>query len=204
MGFDLEELSSSQSLRSPVTDGCLVLLNGVLVDDRPRTNSNMIILGEDPSVEIRRDVVSNVHFGELLVVFHLVLRELDPLLECDRIRVLSRIDGLGHARIRSVRPNDHVNFEDALFSLPGLLCAVVRVFNFVLAGTLRHQYFRNEPVDRLRAEVDRAIAEESVKNFSPCHSDILVRLQGSPNVRSPIARRNHLHLSDSAIDDLRG
>ena len=41
----------------------------------------MVTFWEDPAVEVRRDVVTNVHLSQILIVLHLVSWELDTLLQ---------------------------------------------------------------------------------------------------------------------------
>ncbi len=45
-----------------------------------RTDGDVVILGEDPAVEIGGHVVAHVHLGQVLVVLHLVVRDADALL----------------------------------------------------------------------------------------------------------------------------
>ena len=49
----------------------------------------MVVLGEHPSVEVGGDVVTNVHLSELLVELHLLVGDLDALLESDGVVVLA-------------------------------------------------------------------------------------------------------------------
>mmetsp|Transcript_21165 Transcript_21165/g.36346 ORF Transcript_21165/g.36346 Transcript_21165/m.36346 type:complete len:229 (-) Transcript_21165:862-1548(-) len=74
VSLDFDQLAASKTLSRTDADGILVFLNAGAINDRARSNSNVVVLRENPGVEIRGHIISNVHLSEVLVVFHLVLR----------------------------------------------------------------------------------------------------------------------------------
>jgi len=65
-------------------DGGLVLGDGWAVDNGAGADADVVVLGEDPRVKVGRDVVADVHLGEILVVGHLVVRDLNALLDGEK------------------------------------------------------------------------------------------------------------------------
>ena len=111
VGLDLDDLSSGNLVSSTVTDGLLVLLDGRTVDNGTGSNTNVVVLGEDPSVEIRGDIVTDVHLGHFFVEFHLLIRDLDALLEGDGEVVKSSVHGLGDTRVGTIGSNNHIDIH---------------------------------------------------------------------------------------------
>ena len=70
------------------------------------TDSDVVVLGEDPPVKVGRDVVADVHLRQVAVVGHLVLGDADALLEGDGVVVLPGVDLLGDAGVGAVGADD--------------------------------------------------------------------------------------------------
>eukprot|EP00968_Pinguiococcus_pyrenoidosus_P016466 scaffold1596_cov302-Pinguiococcus_pyrenoidosus.AAC.35 len=109
VGLDLDDLASGDLGAGAVADGLLVLLDGRAVHDGASAHADVVILGEDPSVEVGADIVTHVHLSELLVERHLLIVDLDALLEGDGVVVLAGTDGLGDARVGTCRGQQEAN-----------------------------------------------------------------------------------------------
>jgi hypothetical protein len=109
----LDDLASLDLGTASITHGLLVLLDGRSVDNGSSAHTDVIVLGEHPCVEVRRYVIADIHLSELLVELHLVVADLDALLEGDGEVVLSGIDGLGYAAVGAVCTDHHVHLAPA-------------------------------------------------------------------------------------------
>ena len=59
----------------------------------------------------------------------------------------------------------------------------------------------DECVNGLRPELNGAVAKVSVKDLTAAHTDVLVRLEGVPDVDLHVGGGDHLHLPDLPVDD---
>mmetsp|Transcript_7058 Transcript_7058/g.14178 ORF Transcript_7058/g.14178 Transcript_7058/m.14178 type:complete len:550 (-) Transcript_7058:90-1739(-) len=208
VGFHLDDLSSGDLLSSAIANGLLVLLDGRAVDDGSGADADVVVLGEDPSVEIGRDVVSDVHFGHLLVELHLLLRDLDALLEGDGEVVFSGVHGLGHARVGAVGSDDEVDVHGLGNSGGGALGVFLVVEGvagvFVGAVVGGNVDGGDEALDGFGSVGDGAVAEELVHDFAAAHSDVFVGLEGVSDVDFDIGGGDEFHAADLAIDGTLG
>lgn len=107
-------------LRS-LSDSSLVLLDVLFGAYGACADCHVVAFRENPRVEVWGDVVSDVHLGEVFVVFHFVVRQFDSLLERDGAGVVSGFDGFRHAAVGSVGADDDVDGE----SVSGVVDRVV-------------------------------------------------------------------------------
>ena len=78
--LDTDDLSTLSPRRGTVARRLLVLLDSSLVDNGSGADGHVVVLGEHPSVEVRGDIVTDVHLSKVLVVLHLVIGDTDALL----------------------------------------------------------------------------------------------------------------------------
>mmetsp|Transcript_1927 Transcript_1927/g.4195 ORF Transcript_1927/g.4195 Transcript_1927/m.4195 type:complete len:472 (+) Transcript_1927:126-1541(+) len=201
--LNADDLSSGALLAGSVADRRLVLLDGRLVDDSSRAHGDVVVLREHPAVEVGRDVVSDVHFREVLVVLHLLVRQRDALLEGDGVVVLAGTHRLGDAGVGTVGADDDVNLELRLHA-NGVLSVerVVRDFEGLFA--LSTLDLLHESVDKVGAVPARAASQEVVHHLTAAHADVLLLVERLSDVHLAVGRRDHLHLRHTAIDDFHG
>mmetsp|Transcript_28121 Transcript_28121/g.46729 ORF Transcript_28121/g.46729 Transcript_28121/m.46729 type:complete len:207 (-) Transcript_28121:327-947(-) len=187
-----------------LADRGLVLANSRSIDDSACANADVIVLRENPCVEIGRNVVTDIHLRQIFIVLHLVVGDLDSFLKSNCIVVLTGINGLSNARVGAVGTNNYVKLCLSWRALARPLALVICVLDRVRTSVLLwHLHFLHEPIDRGRAKLDCTITQEAVQNLAASHADVLVWLQRSPNVHLAPARRDHFHLAHAPVDDLR-
>mmetsp|Transcript_75127 Transcript_75127/g.189982 ORF Transcript_75127/g.189982 Transcript_75127/m.189982 type:complete len:256 (-) Transcript_75127:317-1084(-) len=167
----------------------------------------MVTLWENPSIEVRRHILANVHLGALLVVLHLVLRDAHALLERDGVLVVAGLDLLGDPAVRAITTDDDVNLQGLLHTLPGIAISVLEVVvrqDVRLVLGFRQGHGHEEAVDQLAAILRRAVAQVRVQHLSADHANELLVLQRLPNLYLFVGRRDHGHLADLPVHDLRG
>ena len=105
VGLNLDDLTSGNLVSGAVTDGLLVLLDGRTIDNSSCSNTDVVVLGQDSSVEIGGNIVTHVHFRHFFIKFHLVFRDLDAFLKGNCKIVLAGIHALPwpHANSRHHR-----------------------------------------------------------------------------------------------------
>jgi hypothetical protein len=178
--LDLDDLAALDLLASALADGSLVLLDGRAVHDSTGADANMVVLGEHPAVEVGGHVVTDVHLGEVLIEGHLLVVDLDALLEGDGVVVFAGLHGLGNTRVCAVGTDDDVNLE--LLWRAGLLAVVVGVLDRVGGGgvrVIRDHDVSHEAVDALGTELHSAVAEVGVDNLAPVGFRGSVSISGS-------------------------
>mmetsp|Transcript_16027 Transcript_16027/g.52205 ORF Transcript_16027/g.52205 Transcript_16027/m.52205 type:complete len:524 (+) Transcript_16027:104-1675(+) len=192
----------AQLLCAALADGGLVLRDGRAVHDSTSADADMVVLGEDPGVKVGRHVIADIHLGQVLIVRHLLIRNLDAFLEGNRIVVLAGVDGLGRARVGTVGTNDDV--ELGLSRRPlGRPLLVLGVLNCVRAVGVGKLNLLHKAVDRGGAELNSAVAKVLVHDLTAEHADVLILLEGAAHVNLAARGRDHLHLSHAPIDDVR-
>jgi len=202
VGFDLDDLSSGNLVSGTFTDGLLVLLDSRTVDDGTGSDTDVVVLGEDPSVEIRGDIVTDVHLSHLFVESHLVVRDLDSLLEGNGKVVFTGIHGLGDTGVGTIGSDDHVNLHlsggSRLGSLEEFL-VVKSVFGF---GSLVVGWDFNsgdKTVDGLGSVFDGTVSEVLVHDFATAHTNVFIGLKSISNGDLGSGRGDKIHSSD--LDD---
>ena len=164
----------------------------------------MVVLGEHPAVEVGGDVVADVHLGEVLVVLHLLVGDLDALLEGDGVVVLAGVDVLGDAGVGTVGTDDDVHLHRLGLANLGVHLVVVVVDGdgtVALAGVVE---LHEEAVDEVGAEGLGALAEEVIHDLTTAHTDVLLVVEGLADVDGAVGGGDHLHLGNLAVDDLFG
>mmetsp|Transcript_76284 Transcript_76284/g.120466 ORF Transcript_76284/g.120466 Transcript_76284/m.120466 type:complete len:499 (-) Transcript_76284:183-1679(-) len=188
-----------------VADALLVLLDALLVHHRAGAHGHMVTLGEDPGIEVRRHILAHVHLGPLLVVIHLLLRDLHSLLEGNGIFVVSSFDIFGHPAVGAIGPNHHIHLQGLLHTFSGvaLLVLVVVVGQHVgIALLLWQSHAHEETIDQGGAVLLGALTEEVIQHFTTHHSDELVILQSLANLDLLVGGRDHRHLSHLAVNNV--
>ena len=66
MRLDADDLAALRLDLRSVARRLLVVLDRRLVDHRPRSDGDVVVLGKHPAVEVRRDVVSDIHLCQVL------------------------------------------------------------------------------------------------------------------------------------------
>uniref|UniRef100_J3LH13 Uncharacterized protein n=1 Tax=Oryza brachyantha TaxID=4533 RepID=J3LH13_ORYBR len=125
--LDADDLAALDPVLGAEARGSLELLDVGLVGDGAGADGDVVALGEHPPVEVRRDVVADVHLGALLVVLHLVVGDPDALLERDGVLVVAGAHVLGDAGVGAVRAHDRVHLERPLLAAGLAVGAVVVV-----------------------------------------------------------------------------
>mmetsp|Transcript_24051 Transcript_24051/g.56996 ORF Transcript_24051/g.56996 Transcript_24051/m.56996 type:complete len:307 (-) Transcript_24051:119-1039(-) len=167
----------------------------------------MIALGEDPGVEVGRHIISDVHLGPVLVVFHLVLRDAHALLESDGILVVACLDVLCDAAVCPVSANDNIDFKRLLLDLASIACLISELVegeDVRLVLVLRDGHAHEETVDQRGTVLLGPLSEEVIKNLAADHADELVILECLTDLDLLIGRRDHGHLFDLTIHNVLG
>mmetsp|Transcript_140128 Transcript_140128/g.198601 ORF Transcript_140128/g.198601 Transcript_140128/m.198601 type:complete len:321 (-) Transcript_140128:57-1019(-) len=167
----------------------------------------MIALGEDPGIEVGRHIISDVHLGPVLVVFHLLVRDAHALLECDGILVVAGLDVLCDATVCPVSTNDNVDFKRLLLTLARIaliLGVLVEGEDVGLVLLLRDGHAHEETVDQRGTVLLGPLSEEVIKNLAADHPDELVVLERLTDLDFLVGRRDHGHLSDLTIHNVLG
>ena len=207
VGLDLDDLATGNLLAGTVADGLLVLLDGGTVDDGAGADTDVVVLGEDPAVEVGGDVVTDVHLGHLLVELHLVVGDLDALLEGDGEVVKAGVHALGDAGVGTVGTDDDVDVHGLGLAGGGALGELEVVDRVGLLGGLvvgGDVDGGDEAVDGLGSVLDGAVAEVLVHDLTAAHADVLVGLEGVTDVDLDAGGGDEVHLADLAVDDSLG
>mmetsp|Transcript_8947 Transcript_8947/g.37885 ORF Transcript_8947/g.37885 Transcript_8947/m.37885 type:complete len:469 (+) Transcript_8947:245-1651(+) len=202
--LDADDLAARALLLGALAHRRLVRLDRRLVHDRAGAHRDVVVLGEDPAVKVGRDVVADVHLRQILVVLHLLVGDLDALLERDGVVVLAGVDVLRDARVRAVGADHDVHFHRLrLANLSvGFVVVVVDGDRAVPdAGVLE---LHEQPVHKVGAEALRALAQEVIHHLAAAHADVLLVVQSLADVHRAVGRGDHLHLRNLAVDDLLG
>ena len=109
--FDFDDFTASEFSRRTGADTCLQLFDAGFVDlHRSSTNGYVVVFGEYPGVEVGRNVVTDIHFCQVVVICHLIFRQTDALLESDRIIIIPCINFLGNAGICPICTDNCIHF----------------------------------------------------------------------------------------------
>ena len=200
VGLDLDDLSSGNLVTGTVADGLLVLLDGGAVHYRSGSDTNVVVLGEHPSVEVGGDVVADVHLSHLLVERELLVRDLNPLLEGNGEVVLSGVHGLGDAGVGAVGTNDEVDLHLLGGSGAGsrdefgVLDVVLGILVLnVVGGDVDGG---DKRIDGLSSVGDGAVPEELVHDLTTAHANVLIGLEGVSDIDLNVGRRDKFHATD--------
>lgn len=199
VSLNLDDLSSGNLVTGTVTDGLLVLLDGGAVDNGTSSNSDVVVLGEDPSVEIGGNIISDVHLGHFFVELHLVIRDLNSLLEGNGKVVKTGIHGLGDTRVGTVGSDNKIDFHGFGNTGTGSLLELLVVDG---VGGFRNLVVRwdinggHKSVDTLGTVFDGTVSKELVHNFTSAHTDVFVGLQGVTDIDLNASGGDEVHLAD--------
>mmetsp|Transcript_26347 Transcript_26347/g.40808 ORF Transcript_26347/g.40808 Transcript_26347/m.40808 type:complete len:298 (+) Transcript_26347:630-1523(+) len=205
VSLDLDDLSALNFIGGTVADGLLVLLDSRAVDNGSSSNTNVVVLGEDPSIEIGRDIITDIHLCHLLVKLHLLVGDLNTLLESDGEVVLSSIHGLSNAAVGSIGTDDQIKLT-ALGSSRGVASLIllevdgVRLLaNLVVLGDLDGG---DKSLDALGSIIDGTITEIFVHDLTTTHADVLIRLEGVSDVNLYSSGGDEVHLAHLTVDNI--
>ena len=110
MSLYFDDFATDQSLRGAGADSRLQLLNLGLVNPHGAgSNRNMVVFGEDPRIEVGRNVVTDIHFCQIFVVSHQAVWQTNALLKRDRVVIKACINGLSDAGVRAICTNDNIH-----------------------------------------------------------------------------------------------
>ena len=206
MRFHLDHFAFEQALVGPFSDALLQTLDQALVLlHGAGAHCHMVVLGEHPGIEVRRNIRADVHLGQILVIGHLFGRKLDPLLEGDGHVVVPGIHRFGHAGVGTVSADDQVHIEALLFA-GGAAAAVVGVMKGV--GTLSVVTgvdLLDQTVHQRGAEVCGTVAQIGIEHFAAAHADesVVVVSKGIQlDIHLPIGGGDHLHVANLTVDDV--
>mmetsp|Transcript_31988 Transcript_31988/g.57832 ORF Transcript_31988/g.57832 Transcript_31988/m.57832 type:complete len:302 (+) Transcript_31988:540-1445(+) len=202
MGLDLDDLSPRNLISSSVANGLLVLLNGRAVHNSSRSNTNVIVLGEDPSIEVRGDIISNIHLRHLLVKLHLLLRDLNTFLERNRKVVFSSIHRLGNPRVSAISTNNQIDIHilRRTGTLALFICLVVNgVLIIARLVILRNINASDKASDGHGTKGDSTIAEELVHDLATAHANVFVGLKGVADVDFDAGGRDEFHAAHLTV-----
>mmetsp|Transcript_83181 Transcript_83181/g.214271 ORF Transcript_83181/g.214271 Transcript_83181/m.214271 type:complete len:590 (-) Transcript_83181:14-1783(-) len=200
-----DDLTTLDARRRALTDALLVLLDALLVHHGAGAHGHVVVLGEDPGVEVRRHVLTNVHLSALLVVLHLVLRDAHALLEGNGVLIVARLDLLGHAAVGTIGADDHVHLQSLLHALARIALGIAEVVvgqHVGLLLRLRHPHLSEEAVDERRSVLRSTLAQEVVENLAAHHADVLVVLERAADLHLVVRGRDHRHLAHLPVDEV--
>mmetsp|Transcript_30256 Transcript_30256/g.45835 ORF Transcript_30256/g.45835 Transcript_30256/m.45835 type:complete len:221 (+) Transcript_30256:599-1261(+) len=204
VSFNLDNLSSLDLVPGTVSDGLLVLLDGRSVYDSSSSNSNMIIFRKDPTVEIWRNIVANIHFSHFFVKFHFFFRDLNSLLESNCKIVLASIHSLGNSGVSSISSNDNINIHGLLdTSFGSFLVLLVMNFVFVLGGLMIRWYVNasDKAIYTLSTVFNSTVTDVTIENLTPAHSNVFIRLKCFADVDLNTSRGDQIHFANLTIDN---
>mmetsp|Transcript_13770 Transcript_13770/g.18295 ORF Transcript_13770/g.18295 Transcript_13770/m.18295 type:complete len:206 (-) Transcript_13770:215-832(-) len=162
----------------------------------------MVVLRENPSVKVRRDIIAHIHLCKFLVERHLLIIDLDAFLESDGIVVFSCIDGLRNPRVGAIGSDHDINLEN-FWCTNTLVPSIVRVLDQIrVAVSSRHLHLSDQAVDRLCTELDGTVTKVAIHDLTTKHTNVLVWFKSLANVNFPVRGTDHLHLTDFAVDDV--
>mmetsp|Transcript_742 Transcript_742/g.1646 ORF Transcript_742/g.1646 Transcript_742/m.1646 type:complete len:271 (+) Transcript_742:624-1436(+) len=200
MSLDSDNLSSLSLHLGAIACGLLVLLNGSLVHHSSGSNGNVIILGEHPSVEIWRHIISDIHLSQILVVLHLLIIDANTLLESNSIICFSSTNVLCNTRVCSISSNDHVNLQCGWHShLASLLILVIVQGDWAISFLL-HAHVQT--IDQVGSQLFGALTKVVIEHLSAAHTNPLLLVQSLSNINLTVGWRNHLHLCHATINNL--
>jgi hypothetical protein len=185
VGLNLDNLSSRNLVTGTVADGLLVLLDSRAVHNSSSSDTDVVVLGEDPSVKVGRDVVTDIHLSHLFVELHLLVGDLDTLLESNSKVVLPGIHGLGNTRVCTVTTDDEVDIHGLRGTSVGsylvllVTDGVLFLRSLVVGGDVDAG---NKTVDGDGTILNGAVAKELVEDFTTAHANVFVGLQSITNV----------------------
>ena len=138
--FHFDDFAAFESVSRTGADTGLKLFDFGLVDlHRAGSDRDVIIFREDPSIKVRRHIITDVHFGEVLVVRHFVFGKTNAFLEGDRVVVVARFDRFRNTRVSAICANHHIDLKLLLFTdacAVGMVCVVQRVRTIAGGGQL--------------------------------------------------------------------
>mmetsp|Transcript_67538 Transcript_67538/g.147132 ORF Transcript_67538/g.147132 Transcript_67538/m.147132 type:complete len:485 (-) Transcript_67538:263-1717(-) len=202
-----DDLTSRNARCGAVTDALLIFLDTLLVHNGASANGHVVILGEDPCVEVGRDVIANVHLCTLLVVFHFVLRDPHALLESNSILVAAGFDVLGHAAVGSICADHDVHLQGLLSACPRLTFVIAEVVvreDVGLIVRLGKRHGHEESVNDLCAILSCPLPQVGVQDLAANHANVLIVCQCLSDLNLLVGRGDHGHLPDAPVDQLRG
>ena len=204
MGFHLDHFPFDQALAGPLTDAHLQVFDqGLVFLHGAGADRHVVVFGEDPGVEVRRDIGADVHLGQALVVAHLFGRKLDPLLEGDGHVVIAGIHRFGDAAVGTIGANDQIHLK-AFGGAGGRTIAVVRVLQGV--GTLALGSgldLGDQTINQRGPELGRTVAQEGIHHLPAAHTDVFV-LVIQVDLHFTVGGGDHPHVADLAVDDAFG
>mmetsp|Transcript_16662 Transcript_16662/g.33604 ORF Transcript_16662/g.33604 Transcript_16662/m.33604 type:complete len:315 (+) Transcript_16662:593-1537(+) len=203
VGFDLDDLTSGNLVTGTVANRLLVLLDGGAVDNGSSSDTNVVVLGEDPSVKVGRHIITNVHFSHFFVEFHLVVRDLNAFLEGNGKVVLASIHSLGNTRVGTISTNNKVNVHglgntSRRSFLVFLVVDSVLAFRRLVVG--RNVNAGDQSVDGDGTVSDGAVTKESVQDLATGHTNVLVGFQSRTNGDFDTGGGDEIHLADLTVD----
>ena len=206
VSLNLDHFSFEQAFVGPFPNSLLQTFDQALVLlHRAGPDSDMVVLGKDPGVEVRRDVGADIHLSQIFVVGHLLCGELDSFLEGDGDVVIARIHGLGDTGVGTVGSDDQIHIESFLFP-GGTTAAVIGVMQGVRPLTVHAGVdLLNKAIHKCCAEIGGPVAQKGVEHFAATHADegvVVVAERIQTNVHLAVGGGDHLHVADLAVDDL--
>mmetsp|Transcript_68929 Transcript_68929/g.162082 ORF Transcript_68929/g.162082 Transcript_68929/m.162082 type:complete len:332 (-) Transcript_68929:159-1154(-) len=205
MCFHADDFAAINARCCPVTDALLVPLNALLVNDSAGSNGDMITLGEHPCIEVWRNIVSHIHLSTVLVVVHLVFRDLHALLECDRVLVIAGLDVLGNTAVCAISADHNIHLQSFLLSLARIafrLVIVVEGQHVRFVFLLRQGHAHEESVDQGCTVLLCSLPKEVIKHLPANHTNELIILQCLPNLDFLVRGRDHGHLSHLTVHNV--
>lgn len=127
-------------------------------------------------------------------MLHLGIWEADPLLECDRVGVGSRVNGFGYSAVGAVGADDDVGREGLGFSA-GVVVDEIRVVRGAWEGE-----GGEEAVEEVSAVGNGAVAEEGIEDLTAEHGNVLAGEEGGAEVGGEVGGGDDAHAGDAAVD----
>eukprot|EP00438_Fugacium_kawagutii_P034674 Skav219061 [mRNA] locus=scaffold1033:55391:57142:- [translate_table: standard] len=163
-----------------VADTLLVPLDALLVHHGASANGHMIALGEDPGIEVRGNVLTNVHLCSVLVVVHLWLWNAHTLLKGNGIFIVPSLNILGHTAVGTICTDHHIDFQGLLFTLArvALFTGIVVVGQHIgLALFFWEGHSHEKSVDQGGSVLLGSLPQKVIQHLSTNHANVLVILQ---------------------------
>mmetsp|Transcript_4181 Transcript_4181/g.5824 ORF Transcript_4181/g.5824 Transcript_4181/m.5824 type:complete len:209 (+) Transcript_4181:681-1307(+) len=208
MGLNLDDFSSGNFVSCSVANSLLVLLDGRTINNSSSSYTNMVVFGENPSVEVWGNIVSNIHLSHFFVKGHLFLGDLDALLEGNCEVVLSSVHSLSNTGVSAISSDNDVyvhgggNTSGRSFSeLLEINCVLRIVVGLVVGG---YVYGGNESIDNLRSVFYGTVTNVLVQDLATAHTNVLIGLKSVSDIHFNSSWGDKIHLTDLSVNNSLG
>mmetsp|Transcript_31884 Transcript_31884/g.73390 ORF Transcript_31884/g.73390 Transcript_31884/m.73390 type:complete len:229 (-) Transcript_31884:318-1004(-) len=208
MGLNLDDLTTRYLVTSTVTNCFLILFDRGTIDNSSSSNTNVVIFGKHPSIEVRGYIISNIHLRHLLVETHLLLIDLNTLLESNSKVIFTSVHGFRDTTVSSISTHDDVKLLllgcTRRLSRSELLVLdrVLRIWVGLVVG--RNVNGRYKAIDNISSKFLCTITDVLIKDLATAHSNVFISLESITDVNINARGADQLHLADLAVNNSLG